>query len=94
MCVYLDVWMLLLHLDLSVRALRLHGRFRRPAEFKQSIMALRRSRDVRETFFYSVRKASGDTRRVAARAGIGCIFSLERDSMLPYHMWFIQTRDL
>jgi hypothetical protein len=37
--VYMGVWMLVLHLDLSVRALRLHGHFRRPFAFTHFSMA-------------------------------------------------------
>ena len=39
-------------------------------------MTLRR---VREPFLLAGRKASGDTRRVAARAGSDYLFGLERD---------------
>jgi hypothetical protein len=50
--------MLVLQLDLSVRALRLHGRLRRPFVLKHSPRAWRR---VREPSLLAVRKASGDT---------------------------------
>jgi hypothetical protein len=50
--------MLVLHLDLSVRALRLHGRFRYPFAFTHSPMTCRR---VREPFLLAGRKASGST---------------------------------
>jgi hypothetical protein len=53
-----------LHLDLSVRALRLRGRFRYPFAFTHPLMASRR---VREPFLLAGRKASGDTRRGAVR---------------------------
>ena len=39
------------------------------------------------------RKASRDTRRVAARAGSGCFFGLKRDSVRPCHLRCIQTRE-
>ena len=87
MCVYLDVWMPILHLNLSLRALRFHGRFRNPFVFTYSPMALRRVRD----FFLLVGcKANVNTRRVVARAGSDCFFGLELDSVRPC----IQTRDL
>jgi hypothetical protein len=86
MCLYLDVWVLVLHLDLSVRALRFHGRFRNPFAFANSPMT--------RTFLLAGYKASGDTRRVAARAGSDCFFGLERDSVRPCHLWCIQTSNL
>jgi hypothetical protein len=72
-----------------VRALRLRGRFRRPFAFTHSSMTWRR---VRESFLLAGRKASGDTRRLAARVVSGCFFGLTRDSVLPCHLRCIQTR--
>jgi hypothetical protein len=34
-----------------------------------------------------------DNWRVAARAGIGFFFGIERDSALPCHLWCIQTSE-
>jgi hypothetical protein len=45
-------------------------------------------------FFLAGRNANGDARRVVARTGSGSYFGLERDSMRPYHLWCIQTRNI
>jgi hypothetical protein len=83
--------MLILHWNLSVNALRFHGRLQYSFAFTYSPMTWRRAS---WTFLFAGRKASGDTRRVAARAGSDCFFGLEPDSVRPCQQWCIQTRDL
>jgi hypothetical protein len=58
----------------------LHGRFQNPFAFAHSPM--------------TGRKASGDIRRGAARAGSDFFFGLERGSVRSSNIWCIQTKNL
>jgi hypothetical protein len=91
MCVYLGVWMPVLHSNFSVRVLRFHGRLLYHIAFTHAPMTWR---CVREPLLLAGDKASGGNWRVAVRGGSDCFIGLERDSVRPYHMWCIQTRDL